>query len=269
MEQRTLGSSGICVSVIGLGTVKIGRNTDVKYPHAFQIPDDRTVASLLRTARELGINLIDTAPAYGQSESRLGALLPGSRDDWVIVTKAGETYRPGHSEYDFTPEHVRSSVLQSLKRLRTDYLDAVLIHSDGSDCDIIRASGALDALSRLRTEGLVRLVGMSTRTIEGGLAAIEAGCDVLMVEYSIEHAEQRPVLDACHRAGVGVLVKKALSSGRLADRRSSRSSPEAAVRAALQPILSRPAVSSIVVGTISDQHLRVNVAAVDSSLGAP
>ena len=65
---RPLGDTGLTVSALGLGTVKIGRDQGVKYPTAFSIPDDDAVRNLLARARELGINLIDTAPAYGRSE---------------------------------------------------------------------------------------------------------------------------------------------------------------------------------------------------------
>ena len=89
---RPLGTSGIEVSAIGLGTVKFGRNQGVHYPDAFTIPDARSAASLLALARELGINLIDTAPAYGDSETRLGQLLKGQRQHWVLCTKVGEEF---------------------------------------------------------------------------------------------------------------------------------------------------------------------------------
>ena len=72
MIKRPLGSTGIDVSVLGLGTVKIGRNQQVKYPTGFELPDDDTVIELFELAQSLGINFIDTAPAYGSSEQRLG-----------------------------------------------------------------------------------------------------------------------------------------------------------------------------------------------------
>ena len=70
--KRQMGSTGIEVSVLGLGTVKIGRDQEVKYPSGFTIPDDDEVRDLLALSQDLGINFIDTAPAYGNSEERLG-----------------------------------------------------------------------------------------------------------------------------------------------------------------------------------------------------
>ncbi|MGB5396509.1 MAG: aldo/keto reductase, partial [Gammaproteobacteria bacterium] len=96
MIQRALGSSGIDVSVLGLGTVKIGRNQQVKYPQGFELPDDHRVIELFELAQALGINFIDTAPAYGTSEARLGKLLP-ERHNWVLMTKVGEIFEQGTS----------------------------------------------------------------------------------------------------------------------------------------------------------------------------
>ena len=110
MKKKFLGSTQIAISILGLGTVKIGRNQAVKYPSAFTIPEDKEVLDLLNFAKDLGINLIDTAPAYGNSEERLGKLLQGTRKDWVIVSKVGEEFEQEQSHYNFTPEHAHMSI---------------------------------------------------------------------------------------------------------------------------------------------------------------
>ncbi|MEZ5530383.1 MAG: aldo/keto reductase [Porticoccaceae bacterium] len=89
LPKRPFGNTGINVSILGLGTVKLGRDQGVKYPNGFVIPDDRQASKLISLAHDLGINLIDTAPAYGNSEERLGTLLKGQRDQWVICSKVG------------------------------------------------------------------------------------------------------------------------------------------------------------------------------------
>ena len=172
MIKRTLGSTGIDVSVLGLGTVKIGRNQQVKYPTGFELPDDKTVVELFELARSLGINFIDTAPAYGNSEQRLGELLP-DRDDWVVVTKVGEIFEDGQSRFDFSFDYTVQSVEESLRRLKRDMVDVVLVHSDGNDMDIINNQPVFDALESLKSRGLIKAHGMSSKTVEGGCWIVE------------------------------------------------------------------------------------------------
>ena len=144
LSTRLIAGTDIKVSPLGFGTVKLGRDQQVKYPTGFKIPGDREALALLDLARSSGINLLDTAPAYGTSEERLGHLLQGQRQDWVICSKVGEEFENGESRFDFSPEHIRFSIERSLKRLRTDYIDMVLVHSDGNDVDIIQKTGCLD-----------------------------------------------------------------------------------------------------------------------------
>lgn len=245
MEYRVLGRSGIRVSVLGLGTVKLGRNSRVNYPRAFTIPDDAEARALLDRARDAGVNLLDTAPAYGSSEARLGELLDGQRQQWVIGTKVGETFTDGHSCYDFTPEHVEASVFASLTRLRTDWLDYVLIHSDGRDREILTRHGTLEALCALRARGVIRAVGISHKSPNGAECAIDVGCDVIMATLNPLHAAEAPVIARAANAGCGVLVKKALASGH-------------AVPADIRFAASHPGVSSVIVGTINPDHLAEN-----------
>src|SRR5690606_2813212 len=100
----------------------------VKYPQAFQLPTDKEIAELLSVANELEINLLDTAPAYGESELRLGKALKNNRHEWIIATKVGETFSNGESQFDFSAAAMQASIAQSLRRLKTDYLDIVLVH---------------------------------------------------------------------------------------------------------------------------------------------
>ncbi|MBX3364565.1 MAG: aldo/keto reductase [Phycisphaeraceae bacterium] len=257
MDIRPLGSTGLRVSVLGLGTVKFGRDRQVNYATPFRIPDDDEAAALLAAAAEEGINLIDTAPAYGLSEHRLGTLLRGQRDRWVIVTKAGEEFIDGRSRFDFSPAAIRASVERSLRRLQTDRIDAVLIHSDGRDVELIEHTGAIESLTRLREEGKIVALGMSTKTSEGSHRAL-ACCDVLMVTLSDTHRDELTTIRAAHAAGVGILIKKSLAGGH------NLSTDAAGVPAAWRLALAEPGVSSIIVGTANPTHLRSNARAVRS-----
>ena len=262
MELRPLGSTGLHVSPLGLGTVKFGRNRGVKYPRAFELPSDREALALLEVAWDLGINLLDTAPAYGESEERLGRLLRRCRRDWVVVTKVGEEFDDGVSRFDFSAAATRASVERSLRRLGVEALDAVLIHSNGEDLAILEREGVLPALLDLKRAGLVRAVGMSTKTVAGGLRAVEC-CDLVMVTYNLARREELPVIRAARATGKGVLVKKGLLGGHL----NQVSSADPA-RAALELIYAEPGVGSVVVGTLNPEHLRANVAIAEQVLGA-
>lgn len=258
MDKRTLGQTDVAVSPIGLGTVKFGRNVGVKYPTGFEIPDEAQLADLLALAKNLGVNVLDTAPAYGDSEERLGRLLHGQRDDWVIVGKAGEDFVDGVSVYDFSPKHFERSLERSLRRLQTDYLDVMLIHSDGSDTNILADDALIETMQSFKKRGLVRAVGASTKTVAGGVKAINL-LDLVMVAYHPGYKDEQQVLDAAARAGKGVLIKKALSSGHL-----DQIGGDDPVAASIRFALSHAAVASVIVGTIDPVHLRQNVAAAAS-----
>jgi aryl-alcohol dehydrogenase-like predicted oxidoreductase len=246
LPLRKLGNTGMAVSLLGLGTVKLGRREGVKYPKPFELPDDAAVARLLDKARELGINLLDTAPAYGSSEARLGRMLPDRRNDWLLCSKVGERFEAGVSTYDFTPEAVRASVKQSLQRLHTEHLDVVLIHSNGDDLTILDELGTLECLNDLKARGWIRATGISHKTVAGGERAIELGCDVIMATLNLNEQAEAELIRRAGQQGVGVLVKKALASG--------HSGPES-----LRFAATAAGVSSVIVGTINPAHLEENV----------
>ena len=256
LPKRPLGQTGIEVSCLGLGTVKFGRNQEVKYPTRFSLPEDREVTRLLTQAREAGINLIDTAPAYGSSEQRLGRLLE-RRDEWIICTKVGEEFTNGKSFFDFTADHTRRSVERSLRNIGTDYLDVVLIHSDGRDEFILNSTGVLDTLLKLKEEGRIRAIGMSTKTVAGGLKAVEL-TDVVMVTYNLAMQDDGPVIDSALQSNKGVMIKKALNSGHACAAGGGSASDS------LQFVLQRDGVSTVIIGTINPAHLAANIQAASS-----
>jgi len=259
MLKRALGSTGIDVSVLGLGTVKIGRNQQVKYPSGFELPDDKSVVELFELAQSLGINFIDTAPAYGSSEQRLGELLP-DRHDWKIVTKVGEIFENGESRFDFSFDYTISSVEQSLKKLKRDVLDVVLVHSDGNDMAIINNEPVFDALESLKNKGLIKAYGMSSKTIEGGCWVVE-NCDVVMATANLDYDDERPVLELAEKLNKGVIIKKGLQSGH-----ADSAAGGGGIEASFRHILTMPGVSSMIVGTINQSHLRDNANVVSSIL---
>lgn len=243
---------GVAVSALGLGTVKFGRNVAVKCRRPFALPSDGEIAALLAAAKALGINLLDTAPAYGRSEERIGEAIEGERRHWVLATKVGEEFAAGASRFDFSADHVLRSVARSLRRLRTDVLDMVLVHSDGRPVAALAAAGAFRALRQLQREGVVRCVGFSGKSAGDGRAALPL-VDVLMCTVHDGDRRQVPLAAAAGAAGAGVLIKKPMASGTRAD------------PAALGRIAHLPGVAAVLTGTLRGDHLAANAAAVENA----
>jgi aryl-alcohol dehydrogenase-like predicted oxidoreductase len=238
------------VSPIGFGAFKIGRNVAIKYPDPYSLPSGPESERLLNIMLDMGVTLFDTAPAYGLSEQRIGAGLAHRRREFTLCSKVGETFDAGRSTYDFSSTAVRRSVQQSLRHLRTDVIDILLVHADDNDVAIAGDEQLVETLRDLREAGLVQAIGFSGKTAEGALAAL-GWADVLMVEYHAKDGSNAAVIAEADAADVGVLIKKGLASGRLP------------AEEAIPYILGNPAVASMIIGTLSPEHMRANVAMAD------
>ncbi|MCC6680166.1 MAG: aldo/keto reductase [Phycisphaeraceae bacterium] len=247
MDRRPLGKSNLLVTPLGFGAFKIGRNLASKYPRKFELPDVRSAHHLLNDLLDLGIGYIDTAPAYGTSEQRIGDALHHRRSEFTISTKAGETFENGKSTYDYSGSAITRSAQRSLQRLRSDHVDLLLIHSDGNDLHILQQTDAVDAMLALKRKGLARAVGFSGKTSEGFVAALD-WADAIMVEFNPRNVDHLPVMQQAHERGIGVIVKKALASGHLPAAESIRFA------------LGQDCVDSVVVGGLDLGHMRQNVA---------
>lgn len=247
LPRRQLSPDIPNVSIIGLGTVKLGRSQGVKYPTPVTIPTDDDAIELLATAKDLGVNLIDTAPAYGESESRLGKLLRSDRGSWVIATKVGEVFEDGVSRFDFSREGIFASVDKSLARLHTTYVDALILHSDGFIEENLVNNGIVDALLRVKAGGKARAIGASTKTLQGALHALEH-LDCVMVTLNPSALEDLPAIEKARMFNKGVLIKKVFGSGHLAHTPQGRQD-------CLQLALSTQGITSVVIGTTNPAHL--------------
>ena len=247
MQKTNIPNTDLQISRLGLGTVKFGRNQGVKYPDSFELPTDDHLADLLTLAKDLGINLLDTAPAYGTSEERLGHLLKGQRNDWVIVGKVGEEFEDGQSTYIFTPDHFKYSFERSLKRLQTDHLDALLIHCDANEINTLDDDAPIQTMYDFKSQGLVKAIGASTRTVKGGIKTLEL-MDIAMVAYNPDYQDEKPVLDYAAANNKAVLLKKILGSGHT-------KTPTESIRFALD----HPGTTAAIIGTITPENLKSNV----------
>ncbi len=193
---RRLGRTELRVTEIGYGCARLGMPDR---------SDDNAIRSV-RCAIEAGVNYLDTSPAYGESERRLGlALAGGWRDKVYLQTKTGtHPARRG----DYSAAGTRWSVENSLRLLRTDYLDAVLIHDPG-DIEAPLAPGhALDELLKMKEEGLVRHVGIGCRSHDHHRRAIETGhIEIVLtfLDYTLlNQSAARTTLPLARRHDVGV-----------------------------------------------------------------
>jgi len=246
LVRSTLGNTGFELSPIGYGAFKIGRNENIKYPTGYELPTEGEACRILNGVLDLGVNYIDTAPAYGLSEVRIARCIAARKDEFVLSTKVGETFENGESTYDFSGEGVLRSIRRSQERLGIEVLDIVFVHSDGNDRAILNETEIVPTLRQLKDNGVIKAIGFSGKTIEGARQSL-SWADVLMVEYHLEDTSHDQVMHEAMGRGVGVIVKKGLASGRL--------DPTEAV----QFVLSHPAVTSMVIGSLNIDHLRANL----------
>lgn len=249
MDQRRLGQTGPLVTPLGYGAFKIGRNQQTKYAATYDLPSDAEVDRLLNGVLDLGLNYIDTAPAYGLSEERIGHSIGHRRNEFTLSTKVGESFDGRQSTYDFSESAITASVQRSLRRLKTDVLDLVFIHSHADDIAIIKSTDAVPTLQRLREQGVIRQLGFSAKSLAGARTAL-AWADVLMLEFHLDDRTMEPVIMAAAAEGIGIVVKKALASGRLS------------AHDALRFVTGFPGVTTTVTSTLNLGHLRSNLEAI-------
>ena len=252
-------------SILGFGGSEIG----------YQRVSGRTVARLLGSALDAGLNVIDTAECYENSEELIGRALGARRAEVHLFTKCG--HGAGWSRADWRPAALLSSIERSLRRLATDHVDLIQLHS----CSLahLRRGDVIAALERARERGWVRYLGYSGDG-EAARYAIECGrFDTLQTSVSI--ADQQPLdltLPLARARGVGVIAKRPLANvawryarkpaepyyqtywSRLRALEFDFLEDEAAVATALRFTLSAPGVHTAIVGTTKPDRWQANAA---------
>ncbi|WP_091061080.1 aldo/keto reductase [Opitutus sp. GAS368] len=212
MQTRTLGRTGINVSVVGVGTWQFGG----EWGRAYTAADAREI---LAAAQDCGINLIDTAECYGDhlSERLIGETLPGKRADWIIATKWGHKFHECFKrEQCVGPADLLGQLDASLKALRTDYVDLLQFHS-GSDAQFA-TPGMWEAAHEAKRQGKVRFLGnsISSNTADPHQVdrSTDVGVDVIQLIYNrLEREPETAVFPSCARQNLGVLAREPLASG--------------------------------------------------------
>lgn len=212
-RKRQLGRTNLRVTPVGLGGAWLGRT-----PSGFS--DETAVATVLR-AWELGINLVDTSPLYGESERRIGLALRqwlargGQREELVLSTKTGTRTRPK----DYSAAGTRRSVEESLRQMQTEYLDIVLVHDPHDLAPVLAAGGALEELRRMKAEGLVRAIGLGVRTHAMHRRCMASGQLDVSLTYGDYHllsqAAVTGILEPAVAHGIGVLNGAVMAGGLL------------------------------------------------------
>jgi aryl-alcohol dehydrogenase-like predicted oxidoreductase len=205
---------------LALGTVELGLDYGIAAPGEFGRPTESEAIRVVHAALDAGINLIDTARAYGESEALLGRALRGRREQVVLATKVRTQLDDGSSPSgDELRRTMEQSLETSLKLLRTDHLDIWQIHHVDPGL-LARRDVVAEVFGAARRSGKVRAVGGSTYGAELPLAAIESELfDMLQVTYSV--LDQRladRVFSLAAERGVGVLVRSILLKGALTSR---------------------------------------------------
>jgi aryl-alcohol dehydrogenase-like predicted oxidoreductase len=288
MNKRLLGSTGLEVSEIGFGAWQLC-NSD-----SWGGMDEQTAHRLIHEAIDGGINLFDTAPNYAETKSEriLGKALQNKRDSVVLVSKFGHT---PEGPKEFSVDWFWKSLDASLGRLRTDYLDVLLLHNPPEE--IYAGTDPLwTAMEEARAQGKIRHYGASLDfAVEVESCLSNTSSEVLEVLFNVSHQDVRRSFAAVRQHEAGIIAKVPLDSGWLTGRfdansrfegiRARWSAKEITQRAelvsrikwlvadgselankAVAYLLSYDEVSCVIPGTRTRQQLRSNLAATDYRL---
>ena len=301
MKYQTLGTTGLEVSRVGLGTWQFGGEWGKTF-------EQSEVNAMFVAARETGINLIDTAECYGDhlSERLIGAALsevfPGEREKWIVATKFGHKFNdPFDRDSLWDPASVRRQLEDSLRALKTDYVDLLQFHS-GPD-ESFETEGLWDELAEMKREGKVRHLGISIGSNQNAYQtrrATDIDAEAIQVVYNrLDRAPEEEVFPICREHNLGVLARVPLASGYLSgkykqgvtfdssDVRSRHDREQVALRLAeveqiaagevpngvpmaewaLAWCLKDPVVTTVIPGCKNVDQVRSNARAVDLDLG--
>jgi 1-deoxyxylulose-5-phosphate synthase len=217
MRYRQLGRTGFKVSEISLGTVEIGMPYGIAENGAIPVPDEAAASGLLNDALDRGINFIDTARAYGESEAIIGRALRRRRKEYVLASKVLSRHGQKLSE-DQTRDLTAASVRESLRLLQTDAVDLMMIHCGAGE--VLPNPFVFDTLDVLKREGLIRTIGASVYGEEAALTAIEhGGYDCLQIAHNVlDRRPESKVFARAQERGVGLIARSVLLKGALTGR---------------------------------------------------
>ena len=270
LPKRTLGRTGLEVTQLGFGTA-----LRLKPEDNFGEAD---AEAMLHAVLDAGINFIDTAPDYGESEERIGRYISQRREEYYLATKCGcnideEGTRqdPGHL---WTADRLRRNIDQSLVRMKTDYVDLLQMHNPA--VEEVEAGKLIEVLEGIREAGMARFIGVSSTAPHLMSFAHTGAFEAFQVPYSALERTHEEMIQQVADAGAGMIVRGGIAQGS----RSQEARWEMWERAGLSELagdmnryefvlrftLTHPACQTTIVGTTHQDHLRSNVA---SALAGP
>jgi aryl-alcohol dehydrogenase-like predicted oxidoreductase len=275
LPKRTLGRTGLEVTTLGYGSMELrgaprGRETT-----------DEQADRILNAVLDAGINFIDTSVDYGVAEERIGTFISQRRSEYYLASKCGcltgdlaqnpPPAAPGQrNPHVFTPENITAGVEQSLRRMKTDYVDLVQFHASPSKAQL-EEHGGLQALQELQRQGKVRFIGISG-TVPNLKEQIEMGVfDVFQIPYSALERQHEMLIEQASKAGAGVIIRGGAAKG--GPGKEQGDAWDVWQRVGIDDLLgdmsrqdfvlrftiSHPDMDTTIVGTINPDHLQDNV----------
>ena len=276
MQQTTLGKTGLTVSRLGAGLSEIG--------YRLTLSEAATASTVLNTALDAGINFLDTAACYNISEELIGQTISHRRSEYTLATKCGHI-TGGYIGQEWTVPTVTDSIDRSLKRMKTDHLDLVQLHSCG--VDILERGEVIEALQAARNAGKTRFIGYSGDN-EAARWAVDSGLfDTLQTSFNLVEQHARTKLFGRAKAqNMGIIIKRPIANGAwgaaqspsgYADEYFRRGqlmlaegpvpdAPHNHILLALGFTFAHPEVDTAIVGTHNPAHMRSNIAMVENEL---
>jgi aryl-alcohol dehydrogenase-like predicted oxidoreductase len=270
LPKKTLGRTGLQVTALGYGAMEL------RGPPRGRAFSDDQAKTILNAVLDAGINYIDTSIDYGVSEELIGAHIAHRRSEYYLATKCGCPLDPptavGRRQHVFTRENILAGIEQSLRRMKTDYVDVLQFHSSPSRQTLID-DGAIETLQELKQQGKIRFLGVSG-TLPNLVDQIGMGVfDVYQIPYSALQREHESAIADAAKSGGGIVVRGGAAKGGPGKEEGDFWS--AWQRAGVDDLLdgmtrmefimrftfSLPDLATTIVGTLNPDHLRDNLAA--------
>jgi aryl-alcohol dehydrogenase-like predicted oxidoreductase len=274
MEKRTLGRTGLQVTVLGHGAMEI------RGPRIWggRPVTDEEADRILNAVLDGGINFIDTAWDYGKSEEYIGKCLAGRRKEYILATKCGCTWED-KGDHDDTPhvwtrDNLRKNIESSLQRMKTDYVDLWQLHNPSPDQ--VQAEDLVACMEQVKKEGKVRHVAISS-TLPHIPTYLEWGAfDSYQIPYSALERRHETAITRVGEAGCGVIVRGGVARGEPGSGLGGKDRWESWEKARLDELLApgesrtafllrftiaHPHMHTTIVGTKSPEHLKENIQA--------